>query len=49
MSKFSAAHEQTPYIEIPEAGHGLTDDGKQVIHQWIAEEALPDLEDSDSV
>lgn len=49
MSKFRAAHEQTTYIEIPEAGHGLTDDGKQVIYEWIVEEALPDLEDGDSV
>lgn len=49
MSKFRAAHEQTTYIEIPEAGHGLNNDGKQVIHQWIVEEVLPSLESGEGV
>ena len=43
ISKFRSAHQQTTYIEIPEAGHGLTDDGRAAIHQWISNEMLPSL------
>lgn len=49
MAKFRAAHERTTYIEIPEAGHGLNDDGRKAIYQWIVEEMLPMLESNEGV
>lgn len=49
IQKFKAAHEQTTYVEIPEAGHGLNADGKMAIHQWIEEEMLPRLEQGSRV
>ncbi len=44
MRKFRAAHAQTTYVEIPEAGHGLNAEGKEAIRTWIIEEILPRLE-----
>lgn len=44
IEKFRAAHETTTVIEIAEAGHGLSLEGRKAIHQWIVEEVLPDLE-----